>query len=184
MEKDYLEKSWTPALKKDLEECDSPEPRTADEAAKLYQITIRDTATMIENVYVSNLREGWLIVESYKKMTIYLPHKKLDSLEGKITFDVVRYLLEEYNKALQVNWKVYDSTMMAFYRYLLEFSGEAEDLPRWIDVEPLRWDMIEKGHIEGKMRAKFKMFKSREDEGSDSFEEDVAKLPEKKSAFW
>ena len=130
----------TEALKEDLMYYRSPSFRTADPAATLYRISIRDGGqTMIDDIFVTRLGCGWIVIDQNYKMTIFLP----DSMRSQCTtFAGVRGTLRSYNEALRTNWGCYGGTRTAFFYFLAQFKQTPDKLPRWIDVEPYRMQMI------------------------------------------
>lgn len=140
-----LDESMTEDLAKYLEQYGSPKQRFADRREYVCQISIRDDSTMIDQVYVTDVPHGKVIVCSNLKLTFYFPanHYILRNNPNP-TLDTIRSVVSHFNHGLKL---VGSATILAFLYYLYKKHYVARNLPRWIDVAPLRYELIKNEQI-------------------------------------
>ena len=87
----------------------------------LYRIVVKDYLTELSNIRVARLPNTWLIVDSDKQMTLFLPHERWNN-----------------KQQLDSRWSIYGGTLEAFCAFLYSWEYGACDLPSEINVKKIR----------------------------------------------
>ena len=95
----------------------SPPP----EVFGLYPIVVKDYLTELSKITVARLPNAWLIVDSDKQMTLFLPHERWNNKQN-----------------LDPRWSIYGGTLKAFCAFLYSWEFGARDLPSEINVQKIR----------------------------------------------
>ncbi len=105
-----------------------PRPPAADaEVFGLYPIVVKDFLTELSQISVAHLPDAWLIVDSDKQMTLFLPHERWNNKQN-----------------LDPRWSMYGGTLKAFCAFLYSWEYGARDLPSEINVQKIREKMQRK----------------------------------------
>ncbi len=87
----------------------------------LYPIVVKDYLTELSKITVARLPNAWLIVDSDKQMTLFLPHERWNNKQN-----------------LDPRWSIYGGTLKAFCAFLYSWEYGARDLPSEINVQKIR----------------------------------------------
>ena len=93
----------------------------------LYPIVVKDFLTELSKISVAHLPDAWLIVDSDKQMTLFLPHERWNNKQN-----------------LDPRWSMYGGTLKAFCAFLYSWEYGARDLPSEINVQKIRERMQRK----------------------------------------
>lgn len=93
----------------------------AAEVFGLYPIVVKDYLTELSKITVARLPNAWLIVDSDKQMTLFLPHERWNNKQN-----------------LDSRWSIYGGTLKAFCAFLYSWEYGARDLPSEINVQKIR----------------------------------------------
>lgn len=105
----------------------SPPPA---EVFGLYPIVVKDYLTELSEITVARLPNAWLIVDSDKQMTLFLPHERWNNKQQN----------------LDPRWSIYGGTLKAFCAFLYSWEYGARDLPSEINVQKIRENIQRKQH--------------------------------------
>ena len=93
----------------------------------LYPIVVKDFLTELSSITVAHLPDAWLIVDSDKQMTLFLPHERWNNKQN-----------------LDPRWRIYGGTLEALCAFLYSWEYGACDLPSEINVQKIRENMQRK----------------------------------------
>ncbi len=108
------------------------------------RVTIRDTGTLIKTVTVGQLSADlWVVADVATPFVLFLPcadeHGRGD---GWMDFKEIKHCIRSANPWLDLKWTVANGTLLAFFTFLRGVS-HIRDLPSDINVESIRWKMIQ-----------------------------------------
>jgi len=87
----------------------------------LYPIVVKDYLTELSKIRVARLPNAWLIVDSDKQMTLFLPYERWNNKQNA-----------------DPRWSMYGGTLTAFCTFLYSWEFGARDLPSEINVQKIR----------------------------------------------
>ena len=98
-----------------------PQALASPKVFSLYPIVVKDHLTELSKITVARLANAWLIVDSDKQMTLFLPYERWNNKQN-----------------LDPRWSIYGGTLKAFCAFLYSWEYGACDLPSEVNVQKIR----------------------------------------------